>query len=66
MGNDEVVIVGGRENMSTCHRIPPSSGNGKLTGDRNMIDAANMGGLRYAFDACHRGTMRSSPVSDSR
>jgi len=55
LGDSDIVIAGGQENMSQAPHVLPNSRNGQRMGNWNMVDTMITDGLWDAFNDYHMG-----------
>jgi len=55
LGDADIIIAGGQENMSQAPHVVPNSRNGQRLGDWSMIDSMIKDGLWDAFNDYHMG-----------
>lgn len=55
LGESEIVIAGGQENMSAAPHLLPNSRNGVKMGGWTLVDSMIVDGLWDAFHDCHMG-----------
>ncbi len=55
LGDAELIVAGGQENMSAAPHVLPNSRNGKRMGDWELVDTMIRDGLWDAFNGYHMG-----------
>ncbi|MES1948542.1 acyltransferase [Salinisphaera sp. C84B14] len=55
LGDAELIVAGGQENMSSAPHVLPNSRNGKRMGDWELVDTMIRDGLWDAFNGYHMG-----------
>ncbi|MCP8617402.1 acetyl-CoA C-acetyltransferase [Salirhabdus salicampi] len=63
-GDEEVIVAGGMESMSSAPYILPKARWGMRMGDQSIVDLMIHDGLTCAFDGVHMGTYGNKTASD--